>query len=264
VNTPFPTVEFTLAIPRGGCPVACAMCPQDVLAAAYKGKPLMDWDDFRSMLAELPPEVRVTFSGFCEPSIHPKFVDMVLFAAKTHPVSVFTTAVGLAEADVDKLATVKYSTWPNGGFCLHLPDTAGYTSIPLSAGYLAKLQRFRAVKIEGFWTIVVGELAKELSDLFPDTRRLTIQWRSGNLPADRVPGVEAAGNRGESRTCGCQEKLYHNVVTPDGEVYLCCMDFGLKHRLGSLRGRRYGDIIPAPDKPFGLCSLCENGIEVKS
>jgi len=28
--------------------------------------------------------------------------------------------------------------------------------------------------------------------------------------------------------------MYHNVVLPNGEVFLCCCDWSLKHRIGNL------------------------------
>ena len=62
-------------------------------------------------------------------------------------------------------------------------------------------------------------------------------------------------------SCGCDETLYHNVVLPNGDVSLCCMDYGLKHILGNLYTQEYNDIIPEPLSCFTLCSSCENGIK---
>jgi hypothetical protein len=65
-------------------------------------------------------------------------------------------------------------------------------------------------------------------------------------------------------TCNCIEDLYHNVVLPNGDVSLCCMDYGLKHILGNIYEQEYEDIIPRPLQCFSLCQGCENGIEPKN
>jgi hypothetical protein len=65
-------------------------------------------------------------------------------------------------------------------------------------------------------------------------------------------------------TCGCIEDLYHNVVLPNGDVSLCCMDYGLKHIIGNIYEQEYDDIIPPPFSCFKLCQTCENGIEPKN
>ena len=63
-------------------------------------------------------------------------------------------------------------------------------------------------------------------------------------------------------TCGCQEKVYHNVLLPNGDMTLCCMDYGLKHILGNLYKQEYKDIAPVYNEPFELCKYCENGVAV--
>jgi hypothetical protein len=69
-------------------------------------------------------------------------------------------------------------------------------------------------------------------------------------------------NHGEKQmTCGCLEKMYHNVMLPNGDVSLCCMDYGLKHILGNLYEQDYEEIIPENNQCFELCRLCENAVE---
>ena len=61
-------------------------------------------------------------------------------------------------------------------------------------------------------------------------------------------------------TCGCIEHLYHNVVLPNGDVSLCCMDYSLEKILGNLFVDEYDDIMPAPLTTFDMCGRCENGV----
>ena len=63
------------------------------------------------------------------------------------------------------------------------------------------------------------------------------------------------------KPCGCLEKLYHNVVLPNGDVSLCCMDYGLEHIIGNLLDQEYEDVIPKHNTCFNLCRFCENGVD---
>lgn len=65
-----------------------------------------------------------------------------------------------------------------------------------------------------------------------------------------------------------------NVLIPNGEVYLCCMDYGLKHYLGNLLTDKYGDlykgdefkkILKAINSKDGevICRYCEKAKLIK-
>ena len=257
----YPTVEFTIAIPPGGCPLHCRMCPQDKLVAVYRGPTMLSLVNFVKIVARIPDGVRVTFSGFSEPSINPNFVNMVLHAFRRHPVSVYTTGIGLTEQDVYRLAhAMPYCQWPNGGFCLHLPDVGGNTRIPPEAvgTYFQVMKWIAEANIRGLWATAVGEVSSTIAALFPKVSHVSIWSRAGNLNMD---GAQSATYDGP-RTCGCQEGLEHCVVLPSGDVFLCCMDFGLTHRLGNLLQQEYNEIVPAPKTAFDLCRRCENSVEV--
>jgi hypothetical protein len=72
-------------------------------------------------------------------------------------------------------------------------------------------------------------------------------------------------NHGDKNmTCGCDERLYHNIMLPNGDVSLCCMDYGLEEICGNLFESDYNDVIPDPYEVFKLCRQCENAIDVDS
>lgn len=63
----------------------------------------------------------------------------------------------------------------------------------------------------------------------------------------------------KEKVSGCQRGPYnHNVVLPNGDVCLCCNDWGLDHVLGNLFEKNYNDI--KKDGPFELCHYCEYAI----
>ena len=123
-NSIAPTMEFTTSIDvENGCVVDCVFCPQRTLQKVYKGERFLSMDNFKKSVDKLPTQVRVTFAGFTEPWLNPKATDMLLYADQEgHPISVFTTGIGMKLEDVDRIKDVQYAGNPNGGFVLHLPD----------------------------------------------------------------------------------------------------------------------------------------------
>lgn len=58
--------------------------------------------------------------------------------------------------------------------------------------------------------------------------------------------------------CSTSPEFEQNVVLPNGDVYLCCMDYGLKHKLGNLLQTNFND-LQRLDK-YELCKTCERCI----
>jgi hypothetical protein len=49
-------------------------------------------------------------------------------------------------------------------------------------------------------------------------------------------------------------------MLPNGDVSLCCMDYGLENILGNLFTQSYEEILPEPYHTFRICTFCENGV----
>ena len=83
----------------------------------------MTLENFKKVIDKLPKEIRITFSGFTEPWLNKHCTDMLLYAHEQgHPVSAFSTGVGMTLDDVERIKDIPFTQGPNGGFCLHLPD----------------------------------------------------------------------------------------------------------------------------------------------
>ena len=274
--TPYPTLEFTTSIPPKGCVVDCAFCPQKTLLNVYNSDKTMTFENFQKVIDKLPQEIRITFSGFTEPWLNKNCTDMLLYAHNQgHPVSAFSTGIGMTVEDVDRIKNIPFTEGPNGGFCLHLPDQERIAKHPITPRYLEVLKHFKEAQheIKGFYIMCMGEVHDDVKHLFPTAHIPTFWSRAGNLLGEAIikPELEKIKDRfshmdhGEKEmTCGCVEDLYHNVVLPNGDVSLCCMDYGLKHIIGNIYEQEYDDIIPSPFSCFKLCQTCENGIEPKN
>jgi hypothetical protein len=255
-KTDYPTLEITTAIPNGGCPNKCAFCPQDKIASAYQGERFLSYDNFVRLIDKVPEEVQITFAGFGEPFLNSHCADMIRYADGCgHQISIFTTGTGMLLYDMQQIKDIPFAG-PQGGFVLHLPDTEGYFRGDYGDRYMSVMRAIKEAHLSNFETMTMGTLPKDLRELFPDTVRRKMFSRAGNVDRDDVIKTDTK----PASTCGCCERLSHNVLLPNGDVALCCMDYGLQHILGNLFDSDYEDIVPADGAVFELCSHCENGI----
>ena len=269
---PAATLEITTIVPEKGCVVDCVFCPQRTLEKVYKGQRTMTLDDFKRLIESVPTDVRITFSGFIEPWMNKNCSSMVLYAhERGHPVSIFTTGIGMSVADIESIAHIPFAGNPNGGFTLHLPDSELLARHPITPSYIKTLTWFRDNKhrIQNFGLMSMGaDLHPEVKHLFPAPAPSTMWDRAGNLSREKLlkPDLIPLQNRWNKiehtdgpRTCGCVEHLYHNVLLPNGDVSLCCMDYGLDHIIGNLNTQTYEQVIPKAQTSYDICLHCENG-----
>ena len=269
-NSIAPTMEFTTSIPENGCVVDCVFCPQRTLQKVYTGERTMSLDNFKIAVDKLPQEVRVTFAGFTEPWLNKYCTDMVLYAhEKGHPVSVFTTGIGMSIDDIERIKHIPFAGNPNGGFVLHLPDQERKAKHPITKRYVEVIEHFGKIypQIHNFTTMAMGTVHERVNHVFRDAPVYGMWSRAGNLLGESIMKPELLNRKDEYRsiyhgekemTCGCLEKMYHNVMLPNGDVSLCCMDYGLEHILGNLYEQSYEDVIPDNFQCFNLCRFCEN------
>tara|TARA_Y100000592_G_scaffold8090_1_gene11376 strand:- start:1695 stop:3896 length:2202 start_codon:yes stop_codon:yes gene_type:complete len=284
--TPFPTLEITTVIPKKGCVVDCVFCPQEILKKAYDDEMrYMSMEDFKRAIDKVPTDVRIIFSGFIEPFMNRHCADMMVYAhEKGHPIAVFTTAVGMNMADLEKIRHIPFDDGPNGGFTLHLPDEEELAKHNVSKRYLKVIQAIKDYNLDSFYLMCMGTLHHKVKEqgIWPEEHIHNPQmWsRAGNLRGEAqlkpelrqfidTPTVfdvsaKARGLYKEGElTCGCIEDVYHNILLPNGDVSLCCMDYGLEEITGNLYEQSYEDAIPENNQSFNLCGGCENAIPIK-
>lgn len=272
--TTWPTMEFTTSIPKKGCVVDCVYCPQRILERSYVDEErYLSLDNFKTAVDKLPKNVRVTFAGFTEPWLNKDCSDMLLYAhEKGHSIAVFTTGIGMKVEDVYKIKNVPYDLGPNGRFVLHLPDNERKAKHPITKNYIEVLEAFKEVhhEIQGFYTMAMGTVHDEVKHIFPEAIVPAFWSRAGNLVGEAMLKPELLNIQNEyktiyhgeePRTCGCDEHLYHNIMLPNGDVSLCCMDYSLKFIIGNLLEQSYEEIAPKPQSCFDMCRFCENGVK---
>jgi len=285
----WPSLEITTTVRAKGCVVDCVFCPQRVLVNAYEGERIMSLENFKLAIDKVPKEIVIIFSGFCEPWLNKNCTDMVLYAHETgHRIAIFTTGIGMTIEDFDKIKHIPFSLGPedpklsykgepmfNGGFTLHLPDNENYAKHPITEKYIELLEHIKNSysEVSSIRVACMGTVHDKIKHIFSGANEIDMWSRANNVnkEVELKPELKALENkglwksayRGEAlTTCALDEKLYHNVLMPNGDITLCCMDYNLDHILGNLYTQEYDNILPDLDTPFNLCRFCENGINL--
>lgn len=260
-----PAIEITTKI---GCANNCLFCPQDKLIKKYKsGDKLMSLEGFIKYIDKIPTDVDIHFSGFCEPWQNPFCAEMILHAHKKgHKISVFTTLVGVGKNDISKIKDIPFEY-----FSVHLPSTGNLEKIKINIDYLEALTFLLKSSMQATFHYhglsLNSALRKYFANFSTKVLRRNVNDRAGNV-SDKKLFKDAVLNREKknSKKVLCQ-RLHQNVLLPNGDVVLCCMDYTNKHILGNLSVDKYEDLfgkdeflrvengINSPDSGI-LCNNC--------
>jgi hypothetical protein len=220
-------IEVTTVI---GCPVVCApYCPQDVLNWKYKGTRLLTLENLKTLLSTVPKTVEIVFSGFAEPFANRMATDMMRYVyEQKYPPSISTTLSGASWDDIHEVSEFKFA---RAG--LHLLDGihARWNNDPdywHKVGYFIRYVRNTSIMA--------------MNDLFVTTNRE--DTARGNPVRQRQPQF-------------CSRLLYHDfILLPNGDVQFCCMDYGLKCKVGNLFTDSY-EILRKRFEDAEDCRICQ-------
>lgn len=263
------SMEITTVI---GCKIRCDYCPQNKLIQAYtkRSKVIkMSFETFKICLDKIPSYVHIHFSGMAEPWLNPECTNMLLYAHKKgYEIAVYTTAIGMTPSDVEKIESI-----PFRHFSVHLPDKERHSKIEITDNYLETIDSISRSTIQNLEYMTMGTLSSEVQQLLkkhiPKTSMLS---RAGNVDGKMNVSIPTKLN-GPIKCRSCSELLNHNVLLPNGDVLLCCMDYSMKHVLGNLLSSDYDSLFNSEeylklqkglndDSSDILCRYCENASPV--
>ena len=268
-----PVMELTTMI---GCPLMCTFCPQDNLRTQYGTSiKYMQPMDLMTVLSKLPKNTRIDFSGMSEPWANPActtMLEMVLYMG--FDVAIYTTLYGMTEPEKVKKVLESH---PNQVkvVMLHLPDNNGNMK-----GWKATQEWMNAFEMMVTLNVPcgVGAMTMDGSGLVHELLQSKVGrlggWR-GHTRADSLD-VNQIQNQPISitpmntfpLTCASTPFFDRNVLLPNGDVVLCCMDYNLKHIIGNLLIQKYDDIMNGEKLAeiikwneadgFNKCSICKS------
>lgn len=274
------TLEITTKI---GCPVNCTYCPQDKTTKNYRGGDrMMSVDTLKKCLEKLPKDLnnfgvrypRIEFSGFGEPYANPDCTEMINLVHDMgfRDTTLYTTFKGMTVADFEKIRHIPFYFTS-----VHLPDVDGMTNIQIHDEYYELLGLFIDTPNFNVSFFAHGNMNPEVMEFIvkkhPDAFTGKYVWgthvhsRAGNL--DEVETVPKLSGHIKCSNCENME-LNHNILLPNGDVSVCCMDFGLKHIVGNLLEDEYLDLFTSEEhnkvvagmyveEMNSLCRICDYG-----
>jgi hypothetical protein len=275
-------IEITTMV---GCPLMCTACPQDQLMAAY-GKvsdKYMSLDTFGAILDKIPSHVRIDFAGMSEPWVNPDATKMLEIALhRGRRVAVYTTLYGMTVDDSLRITTELLPKYKEqvGVICLHLPDdnmnmrgykgSDEYRQVLKNFLNMIKAGLFPARKFQCMTMDKSGRVHRDLKDIMPNLGNWTGISRAGSLSKEQIEksGVKPPPQNDFELVCASTPFYDQNVVLPNGDVVLCCMDYSMKHIIGNLLKSGYWDLFASQElarvrvenqKPeFSKCTICKS------
>lgn len=234
----------------------CDYCPQKVHVRNYFQKSntaKLSYNDFALMLDKVPRNVEIIFAGMAEPWLNPDCTDMVVAAHRAgFKVGVYSTLYGMTEYDVQVMASIPFMF-----FSLHLPDADGIMRLPIDLHYLKVLEMFHRLvphnsmvvgKLHPYVEKITGPVADHSKGLFS---------RAGNI---KTLAINPKHGRLECSACG--PKIDHNVLLPNGDVLLCCMDYAQQHVIGNLMTMKYEELFESAEYSKIMAGLNDENSEI--
>jgi len=209
-------VEITTNI---GCPVNCIKyCPQELITKHYVGDRTLSLEKFEEFISAIPKDQCLSFCGFSEPFVNQETIDMVEYASsRGHPIEICTTLVGMNVEQANRLCRVKIDH-----FLLHLPDASHNASIPNHSKQYIEVRTIIEDGIQNMRTINMGGLFVS------------------NRCEDIARGKDVPYYKGK-RHCSFMDNINY-VITPNGNVYFCCITRGLSGCVGNLNAEPFASI----------------------
>lgn len=252
-----PTLEVTVQIP---CNNNCSFCPQKKLIDSYTGgEKKITNNRFADIISTVPKNVRIDFSGFCEPFLHEDVPLMMSHAYhKGFKIVLYTTLCGFTQSDSKAISHLKFDL-----VMIHVPDLEYYTN---GGSFKWKLEEFLKTGIEPQY-MAMGPVSEEITDATGGLIQIPPMLSRGSNN-DNMPKVPL--KRGKIKCTIAGKDFDHNVILPNGDVHLCCMDYGLGYKIGNLLTQTYdqimhGDKLKAikaaaeTEDDHVLCRRCEWG-----
>jgi len=201
---------------------------------------MMDLKTFKALLDRIPLSTGLHFAGMSECFLNPDCAKMMVYAhQKNYRMAVLTTLQGLALTDLYLIESIPFRS-----FLIHLPtdEASGYDKIRVDAEYLKILDRVSKSTIKVRYMTVAGTVHEKVKALLKDKLKSLLEsdkpfsdasTLAGNSDVKSSPVVKKRG------VLRCGFNLDLNALLPNGDVQLCCMDYGLQHRLGTLMEADY-------------------------
>ena len=235
------------------CRVQCDFCPHEMIIEEYSnrtksnnisyGQPAqMSFEIFKQCLEKLPKSVKISFSGYSEPFLNPDCSKILIYAHELgYDVQVYSTLVGMKLEDIDEFKHI-----PFGVFQIHLPDASTYAKIAVNDYYLKVLKKILSSNVSNVTAMSMGILHPKIKKILKNNvLPSTMGSRTGNVKKVKIEIEKKLGPLSCGRATGLNwmDNLDANVLLPNGDVAICCNDYGLQNVFGNLIELDYSSLF---------------------
>jgi len=234
-----------------GCINQCNYCPQKTIMNAYSKKsPIsnMSLEMFKKYLTKVPKNVIIHFSGFSEPFLNPNCSKLILYAHKKgYVLEIATTLIGMKESDINLIEKIPFKK-----FLIHLPDNKSQTRIKVNKPYLIILEKIIKSKIKNKQFMILrgpkfNKVHSKIKKIIEKYSLSLIGWHMYSRAGNTKEALDLRNiYQYNNLNIKCPH-ISHPVLLPNGEVALCCMDYGLKHITGNLNTDNYSDLFKSKE-----------------
>ena len=190
------------------------------------------------MLSTVPKDCEIVFAGMAEPWLNKSASDMVEYCFEQgYKVGIYTTTVGMNLTDVIRIHDLPFTH-----FTLHLPDEGGRMRLNVDEKYLQILSK--VVEVMDCQIMVIGKLHPQVEEITGPVIDGSpgLFSRAGNLKS-----LAINRKKGVLKCSACGPRLDHNILLPNGDVLLCCMDYGQEHVIGNLLTMDYHSLFSSDE-----------------
>jgi len=229
----------------------CTYCPQTALKNAYNSDKYMSLENLILMLNTVPKDVGITFAGFSEPWANPICNDILKHVLEQgYKISVYTTLYGLSKEGTDfAIALLSKHEKQVKEIWLHLPDA--HNNMPgwkYSDDWQYAYEAFSKLSAHSMTLSSTTNVDNSI-DVIDNVSSWYLHTRADNLDLNNIEGqhVTKPAHNEFPIECTRHKDYQANVLLPNGDVALCCMDYGLKHIIGNLLTQNYNEVINGPE-----------------
>lgn len=236
--------------PTNRCNLNCAFCARENMDREFA---MLDMETFQKTIDSLPKGTYLTLTGNGEPTLNPRFYDMVQYASSRGMfVSVITNGCTLNEMNRKKLLESGISRVQISFQSLDKDtDERVMKGVRFEQTLLQTLQFIREVRISGA-PIYICISTVDIEDGKEFSERTKEFW--SRIPIDNYYEGKLLSLQTDSK--GFKELVMENTdykpcanpwitvkVNADGEVNPCPQDFSGKYSIGNIKANTLGEIL---------------------
>lgn len=258
-----------------GCSIKCTYCPQDTLTTQYKSSvKKLSLDNFITIINKLPSDIKIHFTGFSEPLFNSECYKMIGFAKeKKLYTKISTTLYKANEENINCLIGGKRIL---DKIILHLPADDNNMNIVIDNHYVTNTSKVSKVLLPTDYIVIFGKkIHPSLESAVASTRAkisfLSLDYMNWNSRAGNLNYEKKIDLKHFEKIKCSKNRTTQNILLPNGDVYLCCMDWKLEHKMGNLLENSYIDIVQSDaykfinnalnnNKSNTLCWRCEYAV----